>query len=47
MPGNIQQLVRLWSSFHGSGFSSEWSGGNLVFGNQFGQVRHQPLAKSG
>ena len=33
MPGNIQQLARLWSSFHSSGCSKEWSVGNLVFGD--------------
>jgi hypothetical protein len=47
MPGNIQKLVRFRSSFHGSGFSSEWSAGNLVFGDQFGQVRNQTLVESG
>jgi hypothetical protein len=29
MPGNVHYLVRIWPSFHRSGFSSEWSARNL------------------
>ena len=39
MPGNVEQLMGLRSSFDCSGFAPEWPVGNLVFGNQFDEIR--------
>ena len=42
--GEIEKLMRFRSSFDRSGLSPEWPAGKLILGNQFDQVRDQPLS---
>ena len=43
----IEKLVGLWSSFYGSGFSSERPVEDLILGNSFQQIFYQSLPNRG